>query len=140
MQRIDSMNTTALDGRACELCGDDATGTDTIDNGHRTIPTCDHCHEYAIVTCDCGRRGLFHEFSRFTQPPPHKPILRCAMCASAILKPIYLDDKIMQQAWKDTMRQIRKAQKLLWSRTPIAVRQGLLMEIIDAQRKPTEPN
>jgi len=91
VDRIDPRNTTALEGRACELCGDQATGVDQV--GAREMPTCDSCHEIAsspwfnaIVICDCGRRGLFHEFSSFTQPPPHKPILRCATCADVILR------------------------------------------------------
>lgn len=31
-------------GRACELCGEDATGLDIIQR--RYVPTCDTCHEH----------------------------------------------------------------------------------------------
>lgn len=39
---IDPINTTALDGAACGLCGEDATGHDRI--GSVDVPTCDRCH------------------------------------------------------------------------------------------------
>jgi len=130
MQRIDSMNTTALDGRACELCGDDATGTDTIDNGHRTIPTCDHCHEYAIVTCDkCAERGEFNEFFRFA---PNYVL--CAACAEPILRDVGMMVPPDDADWAEAVSRIEEAKEELWHRTPILVRQGLLAEV-DCRRE-----
>lgn len=45
----DPMNTTALEGAACALCGDDATGTepriDTAQGPRFDVPTCDRCHD-----------------------------------------------------------------------------------------------
>lgn len=34
-----------------------------------------------------------------------------------------------QDAWKKSLQRVAHAQALLWSRTPLAVRQGLLAEI-----------
>jgi hypothetical protein len=67
------LDTTAWDGAACCLCGEDSTGYDTI--GNARFPTCDACHHDEVATCShCeyklwqaegvrleGRRGdLFH--------------------------------------------------------------------------------
>ena len=51
---LDPINTTAQDGAACDLCGEDATGIDLV-NGQRVI-TCTACHHDQITECasECG--------------------------------------------------------------------------------------
>lgn len=44
---IDPINTT--DGRACDLCGETATGLDLV-SGER-LATCDACHHDQLTTC-----------------------------------------------------------------------------------------
>ena len=134
MDRIDPRNTTALEGRPCQLCGDDATGVERIDN--RDVATCDDCHEYALVTCDsCGRRGLFEDFYRFGG---HETVVKCSSCARPILSQLTVDRDTAQQTpkWKKSMDRVAHAQALLWNRTPLWIRNGLLAEV-DAQKETT---
>ena len=74
---INPDNTTAHDGRPCALCGNDATGTDVIDN--RPIPTCGACHHDQTFECiECGHTFLSETGYRLSNTPD----LHCGSCAS----------------------------------------------------------
>ena len=74
---INPDNTTALDGAACGLCGDDATGIDVIEN--MQTPTCGPCHSDRVFVCiDCGLLFLSETGYRLSNTPD----LHCGSCAS----------------------------------------------------------
>ena len=74
---IDPLNRSSLDGAACGLCGDDATGIDVIANDR--IPTCGPCHSDRVFTCvDCGLLFLSETGYRLSNTPD----LHCSSCAS----------------------------------------------------------
>jgi hypothetical protein len=76
MDRMDPINTTALDGCACQVCGDDPATVERCNE--RPMWLCDHCYEEQIGYCaDCDERYLLADMERTFGSPN----LYCPSCA-----------------------------------------------------------
>jgi hypothetical protein len=78
MSMIDPLNTTARDGAACGLCGDDAAGVSRVelDGSVQEIPTCSACYHDQITTCAQCDKGILQ-----VQAVRVGTALWCARCA-----------------------------------------------------------
>jgi hypothetical protein len=56
------LDTTTHDGRACYICGEDATGIDTIEG--REFATCNACHDDEVATCAHCESKLWQAYGR----------------------------------------------------------------------------
>jgi hypothetical protein len=74
------MDTHEHDGLPCYLCGEDATGLDTIEG--RAFPTCDACHDDEVATCAHCESKLWQAYGR--RLPGHGRDLFHQLCAEAV--------------------------------------------------------